>query len=270
MMNYIKSELYRVVHSKGIYLFTGICTALLLAMNIVLGSFRGVEYFSYATTEFVFSMMYNGLNVVFFLTLCMGSIVFAEEYKNKTIANSIAFGYSRITLYFGKILTGLIVSVAALAVVLAVFIGSAYLLLENSGIDVLMTLLGGVGASLPILIVGEIAALTFLFLMESSAGASWSWVGIMMGIPIASELLGMKFGFFEKLTGWLAYEVLQNGQRLIMIEEETEAGISAVEPQIVLSWMTQEGLTRMLLVGLIGTAVFLIWGIVGMRRKEIR
>lgn len=55
-----------------------------------------------------------------------------------------------------------------------------------------------------------------------------------------------------------------------MIEEETEAGISAVEPQIVLSWMTQEGLTRMLLVGLIGTAVFLIWGIVGMRRKEIR
>lgn len=91
-----------------------------------------------------------------------------------------------------------------------------------------------------------------------------------MGIPIASELLGMKFGFFEKLTGWLAYEVLQNGQRLIMIEEETEAGISAVEPQIVLSWMTQEGLTRMLLVGLIGTAVFLIWGIVGMRRKEIR
>ena len=77
-----------------------------------------------------------------------------------------------------------------------------------------------------------------------------------------------KIDFFKKLTGWLAYEVLQNGQQLIMIEEETEAGMS-VEPQVVLSWMTQEGLTRMLLVGLIGTAVFLIWGIVGMRRKEI-
>ena len=268
MMNYIKSELYRVVHSKGIYLFTGICTALLLAMNITLGCFRGVEHFAYATTEFVFSMMWSALNVVFFLTLCMAGIVFAEEYKNKTIANSIAFGYSRITLYFGKILTGLIVSVAALAVVLAIFIGSAYLLLENSGIAALMTLLRGVGASLPILIAGETAALTLLFVIESSAGASWSWVGIMMGIPIASGVLGMKFDFFKELTGWLVYEVLQNGQQLIMIEEETEAGMS-VEPQVVLSWMTQEGLTRMLLVGLIGTAVFLIWGIVGMRRKEI-
>lgn len=269
MMNYIKSELYRIVHSKGVYLLTGICTALLLGMNITLSCFRGAEHFSYATTEFVFSMMWSALNVVFFLTLCMGGIIFAEEYKNKTIVNSVAFGYSRISIYLGKLLTGIIVSVAALAVVLAVFIGSAYLLLENSGIDVLTTLLRGIGASLPILVAGETAAITLLFLVDSSAGATWSWLGIMLGIPIASELLGMKFDFFRKLTGWLAYEVLQNGQQIIMIEEETEAGM-AVEPQIVLSWMTQEGLTRMLLAGLIGTAVFLIWGVVGMRRKEIR
>lgn len=268
MMNYIKSELYRIMHSKGIYLLTGICTALLLSMNIMLGYFKGVEHFSYATTEFVFKMVWSALNVVFFLTLCMGGIVFAEEYKNKTIANSVAFGYSRISLYFGKLLTGLIVSVGALAVVLAVFIGSAYLLLENSGIDVLITLLKGIGASVPILVAGEAAALTLLFLAGSSSGATWSWMGIMIGVPIISELLGMKFDFFRKLSGWLAYEVLQNGQQLIMVESETEAGMS-VEPQIVLTWMTQAGLTRMLLVGVIGTAVFVIWGIAGLRRREI-
>lgn len=269
MMNYIKSELYRILHSKGIYLLTGICMILLLSMNIVLGCFRRVEHFSYATTEFAFNMVWSAFVVVFFLTLCMGSIIFAEEYKNKTIANSIAYGYSRISLYFGKFLTGLIVSAAALTAVIAVFIGSAYLLLEDSGIDFLMTLLRGIGASVPILIAGETAAVTLHFLVGTATGTTWSWLGIMFGIPIASELLGLKFAFFRRLSGWLIYEILQNGQQFIVIGPEAETGIPA-EPQVVLTWMTQDGLTRMILAGLIGTAVFLIWGIVGVRRKEIR
>lgn len=262
MINYIKSELYRIVHSKGIYILSGICALLLLSMNVVLHLFGQGGHFAYNNTEFVFSMVWSALNSVFFLTLVMGSIIFADEYKNKTISNSIAFGYSRISLYFGKILVGMIVSVAALTAVLGIFIISAYLLLENSGIDVLLKMFRGIGASIPALLTGEIAAITFCFLLGTTTGAIWSWFGLMIGVPMVSELLGMKFDFFARLSKWLVYEVLQDNQ-IIMSEE-------GMAREVVMAWMTRDGLIRMILAGVIGIAIFLIWGVLGLRRKEIK
>lgn len=261
MTNYIKSELYRIVHSKGIYILVGICTALLLSMNLVLYFFGRSGHFAYNTTEFVFSMVWSAMNAVFFLTLCMSDIIFANEYKNKTIANSVAFGYSKISLYFGKILVGLLVSAVSLVFVLGVFIISAYLLLEDSGIEILFELLRGVGASLPALLAGEVAAMTLLFLSGTAGGATWSWFGLMIGVPMVSELLGMKFDFFSRLTKWLVYEVVQDNQ---FITHEDGTG------EVVMAWMTQDGLTRMILAGVIGIAVFLIWGAVGVKRKDIK
>ena len=265
MMNYIKSELYRIVHSKGIYILSGICALLLLSMNVVLHLFGQGGHFAYNNTEFVFSMVWSALNAVFFLTLVMGSIIFADEYKNKTISNSIAFGYSRISLYFGKILVGMIVSVAALAAVMGIFIISAYLLLENSGIDVLLKMFRGIGASIPALLTGEIAAITFCFLLGTTTGAIWSWFGLMIGVPMVSEILGMmgkKFDFFARLSKWLVYEVLQDNQIIV-----TEDGMAR---EVIMAWMTRDGLIRMILAGVIGIAIFLIWGVLGLRCKEIK
>lgn len=262
MMNYIKSELYRVAHSKGIYILSGICALLLVSMNAVLHFFGSGGHFAYNNTAFAFGMVWSALNAVFFLTLCMGSLIFADEYKNKTISNSIAFGYSRVSLYFGKLLVGAIVSVAALAAVLGIFIITAYLLLEDSGIDVLLKLFRAVGASIPALLTGEIAAITLCFLIGTTTGVIWSWVGLMIGVPMVSEILGMKFDFFAKLSKWLVYEVLQDNQ-IIMTEEE-------MAREVVMAWMTRDGLIRMILAGVIGIAVFLIWGVLGVKRKEIK
>lgn len=262
MTNYIKSELYRIVHSKGIYLLTGICTALLVSMNLMLYFFGRGGHFAYNTTEFAFSMVWSAMNAAFFLTLCMGEIIFANEYKNKTIANSIAFGYSKTLLYFGKLLVGLIVSAVSLVLVLGIFIASSYLLLKDSGADVLFKLFRGVSASLPALLAGEVAAITLLFLSGTAAGATWSWMGIMIGIPMVSEILGLKFSFFSRLSKWLVYEVVQD-QQFIVTGEDMVA-------EVVLAWMTPEGLTRMILAGVLGTAVFLLWGVLGVKRKEIK
>ena len=151
---------------------------------------------------------------------------------------------------------------AALAAVLGIFIITAYLLLEDSGIDVLLKLFRAIGASIPALLTGEIAAITLCFLIGTTTGAIWSWVGLMMGVPMISELLGMKFDFFAKLTKWLVYEVLQDGQ-LIMIDEGAAS-------EVVMAWMTRDGLIRMILAGVIGIVVFLIWGVLGVKRKEIK
>lgn len=53
MLNYIKSELYRNVHSKGNYLYLIIPMILVIALNVTLYLFLQVEdTFHYANIDF--------------------------------------------------------------------------------------------------------------------------------------------------------------------------------------------------------------------------
>lgn len=257
MFNYIKSELYRVKHSKNIFVMGGICTAILLALNIVLGIYgRKYSDFGYSTTAFSFSMVASVVVVVFIFTLCLGSMVFADEYKNKTIMNSVAYGYSKISIYIGKIIVSTLVAAVLLTAALAVYTGSAYLLLENSGMEPLSYLLISYVANIPVLLAGLWGAITLLFLVNSVGGAIWSWLGLFLGVPIVCEILGMKIEFFAEISKWLVYGILQE----VIV---TEDGYLPV-------YMTEEGLFRCLLAGFIGIAVFLLLGTLGVRKKELK
>lgn len=269
MIHYIKSELYRIKHVKGVYLLTGICMALLLAMNLTLGYFRNhTGNFPYGTTSFSFMMVDTALEVVMILSLIMSCIIFADEYKNKTVMNSIAFGYSRLTVYFGKIITTLLVSIAALALVLAIFIGSAYLLLENSGTEALYELFRGFVVCAPILIAGELAAVTFCFLFGTAAAATWGWLLVFVAVPTVNSILGMKFPFFRELGKWLAYSL--TGEGVVLTVSENGEQVAEMTSGYQMIWMTQEGAIRCLLVGGIAIAIFLALGIVGLRKKELK
>lgn len=263
MWNYVKSELYRVVHSKGVYMMTAICTALLLAMNLLLAFIRSVDTtFPYGGTWFSFNMMETAIQPIMMLTVVLGCIIFADEYKNKTIMNSIAFGQTGAMVFVGKVIVALIVSVVALAVVLTVFIGSAYLLLENSGTEHLMELLKAFGACILFLVCGLVATIAFCFLLGSASSATWAWLGVFAFVPMIVQLLGMKFPLFEKLSGWLAY-ALAGKEDIILSETGEITGYAMI-------WTTPEGLQRCLLVGAIGIVVFLAVGILGMKKREIK
>lgn len=258
MFNYIKSELYRVLHSKGIYILTGICTGLLLTMNVLLFicSLEGPD-FPYNTTKFAFSMMTGAFQPILILTLCLGTIIFADEYKNRTLMNSISYGYSRIGLFLGKVAVGMIVSVLVLIFALAVFIGSAYLFLENSGTEYLYVLLKGFVMNIPILIAGEIGAYMFLFLFDKTAAVTWSWLGLIAFLPTVFGLLGLKFPLFAEMNSWLLYTV---------IGSYSMDG----EGNIIMGYMTGEGAVRCLVSGCIGIVIFLVIGMVGMAKKEFK
>lgn len=258
MINYIKSELYRIAHTKSIYLLTGGCAALLLAMNLVLYIFRvRHDDFPYASTNFVFSMMTGAFGFVLFLTLLLGTMIFSDEYKNRTWMNSIAFGYSRGTIFAGKVIAGMIVSALAIASVLAVFIGSAYLLLENSGSEAIYMLLRGVLLNIPIFMAGEIGVYMFLALMPTRDAGMWSWIGLIMLFPSVCNLLGMKFKFFARLSPWLMYHAVGAG-------EMNDAG------HYVMAFMTESGMIKCLVSGIAGIVIFMAIGLVGISKKEFK
>ncbi len=256
MINYIKSELYRISRMKGIYVLTVICFGLLLAMNLVL-LFVGLDTptFPYDTVKFSLGMVEGSVTVVFILTLCIGSIIFADELKNRTIMNSVAFGYSRLQIYFGKIIVALIVSVITLLTVLGIFTGCTFLMLENTGIDALLSMIKCYSVESLILVCGVVAAITIHFLINSGAGAVWTWIGTFLGVPAIASLLAIKFNFFQRLSSWLAYTVsgleVKDGDKVAMI------------------YHTTEGARRCLLVGGIGTLVVIIAGVILLRKKEL-
>lgn len=257
MINYIKSELYRISRLKGIYILAVICCGLLIAMNLVLFfTGNGKPSFPYDSTDFSFSMVEGSIQIVFILTLCMAGIIFSDEYKNKTLMNSIAFGYSRLQLYFGKVIVSLIVAIITIVTVFGVYIGSTYLLLENTGIDGLMNMLRCYAVECLILICGEIAAITLMFVINSVSGAIWMWLGLFMGIPMATALLSMKFEFFRWLNSWLVYSI--TGEQIL------------VEGNSVMIYTAAEGIRRCLLAGGLGTLVFIVLGVIVLRKREMK
>lgn len=258
MMNYIKSELYRISITKPFHFFVDGCTALLVAMNVLLRVLKHYyPDFRYATTGYVFSVLTNSFSVVLILTLFVGNMVFADENKNRTWLNSIAAGYSRRELFLGKLIAGMIVSLISLVFALTVFVGSAYLLLENSGTAVLSDLLRGILLNLPVFAAGEIGVYALLSIMPTKDAGMWAWICIIMVFPTVCGMLGMKFEIFSTIKAWCLTSVAS-------AVRVTETGMP------VMAYLTREGMTRCLVSGFVGIGIFLALGLAGISRKEFK
>lgn len=258
MMNYIKSELYRISITKPFHFFVDGCTALLVAMNVLLRVLKHYyPDFQYATTGYAFSMVTTSFNVVLILTLFVGNMVFADEHKNRTWLNSIAAGYSRRALFLGKVIAGMLVSLISLIFALLVFVGSAYLLLENSGTEVLLELLRGIVLNLPVFAAGEIGVYALLSIMPTKDAGAWTWIGIIMVFPMICGMLGMKFEIFSTIKAWCLISVAS-------AVGVTETGFP------VMAYMTGEGMLRCLVSGFVGIGIFLALGLAGISRKEFK
>lgn len=260
MMNYIKSEFYRVFHTKGFYLFTGSGVALVLAMNIVLWACgKNTPSFHYNTTAFSFSMLYHGgFQALLYLTLALSGIIFGNEFKNKTINNSVAFGCSREMLFMGKLVVTLVCSFVCLVVTEGALIGSGYLLLKSNGMEDAVQILRVTASCTPILICGACGAVSLFYILGSETKAIWVWLLLMVGVTGVVSLLGMKFEVFARLSHWLIITLVTENST------NPETGV------ITMVWDTAEGLHRCIMAGVLGTIVFLAAGLVGVHRKELK
>lgn len=260
MTNYIKSELYRVFHTKGFYLFTGFGVVMVLAMNLVLWMCGlNTPGFHYNNTGFAFSMLYyGGFQAVLFMTLGISSIVFSGEFKNRTVNNSIAFGCSREAHFVGKLLVTLLCSFICMIVVEGTLIGSGYLLLQDSGPAETAKVIKGTIACIPILICGVCGAISLFYIFRSEVKGMWAWFILIIGVTGVITLLGMKFEPMRHLSRWLIYN--------IVVENSTDPATGMT----VMVWETGEGFRRCILAGIMGILVFLAAGLAGVHKKDLK
>ena len=259
MINYIKSEFYRLLHSKGSYLFIIICTALLLSANIILALVgRSEASFPYDSTAFTLGLFYTDLPMVFLLCVSVVSTVFGNEHTNHTMKNSVSFGLSRGCIYIGKFLVEIIYSLVAFLIIGGVFVGSSYLLLENSNVGELELLFRASFAALPLLLFALATSNCFLFIIEGTGGAITATIGALLALPIISNYLGLKFVIFQKIAKILPWNLITNMK------------FNPDKIQLILPW---EGSTGYLNYWLYGGAQMLLFVLIGyfvFSRKEIK
>ena len=259
MSKYLKSEIYRVFHNRGSYLFLLVCSIMMITSNVVLAAIKARDAaFPYATTKFSFMNIYANLPFLFMLTIAVGFMVFSNEFQSHTMKNTISFGITRRTVYCSKFIVEILYAVIALLIIMGVHIASSYLLLENSGIKRTVELLRALLAALPLLINGIAITNAMLFCIEGTGGAIGAAIGIMMGLPTVCSILGMRFDVFVKIGSYLPYNILSE----VHFDEATGS--------MVTYWDTALGMGKCWMIGLAESLVVLLIGYYFFRKREIK
>lgn len=259
MLSYIKSEFYRLLHHKWTYIFILICSCLLISENVVLAVTKaGESSFQYATTRFSLSMFYTHLNYIFVLCVVVTSIIFGNEHTNHTMKNSISYGISRGSIYFGKLIVIAAYSFIAFTIITGIHIGAAYLLLDNSGTLELVKLLHVFSVALPLFLFVLAASTCFLFSIENNGGGIVAIIGLVIVFPQISNLLGLKFEFFKELTKILPWSMMNN------------IGFVNNTSKLLLPWAGTAGYVNYWLFGIGQVLLFTAIGFMVFRKKEIK
>lgn len=259
MINYIRSEVYRNLRNKGSYLFILGAMAFVVFLNIVLWIFaKNDTTFPYATTKYAFSSLYCSLQLTMIICVGVVSIIFAQEYKNQTFKNTVSFGISRASIYFGKFLINIIFSFITAICVIATFIISAYILLENSGIGYLTTLINSVVAAIPLILFSLVVAHCFSFITEKEMNVVGSWAGIIIIIPTLLAMIGRRSDISRVIASYMPWNIVGD----ITFNEVTNT--------LVLGWTMPEAIVKSIVVGVVGCIMFYIIGLEVFKRKEIK
>lgn len=257
MLNYIKSEFYRIFHGKEIYALTAVFSGLAVLVNVILYLFgRYTKDFQYGNIWYSLNNLSANMSILLLSGMLVTAFLFSDEYKNGTVKNVVSFGISRIRFFTGKCIVCALASVAIMVVVLSFFIGSSYLLLEGAGDITVLVRLKGVAANLPMAFASVILTVALLCLIKKESIVAIVWVVIMSCIPIFCFFMGLKIGWLEKVAEWMPWNYLKYEVNVNMSQYEC-------------LWDTPEGLAKCLIAGVAGMVIFYLLGVVGFRRKEI-
>ncbi|HJB26166.1 MAG TPA: ABC transporter permease [Firmicutes bacterium] len=262
MLNYIKSELYKTFHRKYLYIFTGICCLLCAGVNLL--AFFANEHFD-NPVDFggLLSIAMMMFPAVTYLMLITTDIVFSDEYKHGTLKNAISYGVPRWQVYFGKLLVSIFVTCLSGAVILGVFLLSAFLVApstEQSGF-VLQWFWAYLGGAVPIWISGISLAVMLFSIIRSSTAASFVYAGVLALLgPMVQILQFYVSDFFASVYAWLPMEVLGDWSTRIITADITGVDTVFSTGLFAHSWAT--GVLWIFGTCLIGYLVF--------RKKEIK
>ena len=194
--------------------------------------------------------------------LIVAAVLYEDEHKNGNLKNAVAFGISREKLFLGKCITAVLTATVLMGLVLTVYIGSACFLLEHTGSTSLKIILTEVPAVYGTAVGSMILGIAFLSYFQNEVMAAMLWVVIIDAIPRVLLLVGM---FLQEQWG---IEFLWDFAQLLpanLFQFGADVNMSHCE----VLWQTSQGMTKCVIVGIVGTVLAVVTGIVMLRKKEV-
>ncbi len=259
MLNYIKSELYRALHSKEIHGTAIGLLAIILSMNLVLFLMKDVEHFRYGSASFSYSMLVSVPMMYCYVAADVAVMLYESDRRNGTMGNSIAHGISRMQLFAGKCIVCFTVSLILLAAALPVYIGSASLL-HAQGPTTAQDMLLEIPAMSLIATGSLILAVVVLDLFQNSFFSVLTWLTVMLLLPKLLLFAGMLLPF--------GGDALMDAA-MCMPANFIPAGTRVNMSECVTIWDTGAGMARCLLSGAAGILVFGLAGVLLLRKRDI-
>ena len=110
MLNYIKSEFYRITHSAMLYAVGFAFAAAPTLMNIMLYCFTlSKPDYPFSTTSFSFSNVVANPMIFCVAALFLVYALYEGNKKNGNLKNAIASGLSRGKIFIGQVIVCLVV-----------------------------------------------------------------------------------------------------------------------------------------------------------------
>lgn len=246
MINYIKAELYRNFNRPYLWVYTGIIAALVLAINIMFN-------INSATSLSTILQMTNSMMLIpVFLVAGMIDTVIAEEYKNKTMKNVIAFGIKRSKLILSKYIVAVILAFISAFIILAVLYGSGALLLglgDNFNV-VFLDHLKRIAAALPLWMAAIAVGVFLNIIISNSTVCAFVYAGVFVMTSLIIRLLTAFVSHKFKYV----YDILITTQ------------LSNLNAKVV----TNHNLILAVIVGFIYIVLFLVFSILYFKKKEVK
>lgn len=253
MLNYMRSEFYRIFHSRAFYVMLAVFMGLPIAVNGLLLFFvHNDASFPYAITSFSYSNFVANPMWMAYSALLVSFILYDGTRKNGTLKNVVALGVGRHKVFIGQCIVTVVICSFILLGTLIAYTGSAELLLQTAGPIVWQDLFETVAVGFLIAIASVVLSVAVLMLVNKDWGGILVWLAIFEFIPLTLFMLGLKFTGLQEIALWMP----KNFFSLMH-----SVGMSTFEP----IWQTVDGLERCIISGLVGIVVF---GLIGLWRTK--
>ncbi|GIP26550.1 hypothetical protein J23TS9_16800 [Paenibacillus sp. J23TS9] len=180
MSNYLKSELYRLVHKKAFYLFMAFCMLGPLLITLLTVSTGGELY---ATTEFAFKAALKMWSLVFIIVPIIVILLVADEFTDGTLKNTVAYGITRSTVFYGKWMMELLLLTVSWMATFISLTASVFLLLHNNGTTYFMNFTSSIAGVLPLILAALTVSHCLCFVTEKPLPHLVSYAVLIIALP---------------------------------------------------------------------------------------
>lgn len=254
MLNYIKSEFYRISRTKNVYGFTIFFVVLSVVINSALfWPTLNDSNFIYGNTSFSYSLIVEAPLFFGLLSAILTTAIYDRHRASGSLKNTVGFGISRIKIFTGMSIVTVVVSTIVMLIILITYVLSASVLLEHTGAVTLNDIVGEVCACYFTSVASVIS--TLLFLELTPRFAIFLWLAIWCMIPDALYQISKGIEPLHQLTMLLPNNLFE------------KMDISMSTSMMV--WGTPGGMLLCVLVGLAHVILFYCLSILLVRRKDV-